>query len=83
LHVGTGGENGTIVERLDLVVENDSGRVVGAEFDVGDDVAARIRAGEAYLVINTIEHPDGLIRGQLTPQPARLTEPVPAYPNRR
>lgn len=83
LHVGKPGENGTLVERLDLDVEDDSGRVVGAEFDVGDDVAARIRAGEAYLVINTIEHPDGLIRGQLTPQPARLPEPVPAYPNRR
>lgn len=83
LHVGKPGENGMLVERLDLDVEDDSGRVVGAEFDVADDVAARIRAGEAYLVINTIEHPDGLIRGQLTPQPVRLPEPVPAYPNRR
>ncbi len=79
LHVGKPGENGARVEKLDLDsdydYDYDSGRVVGAQFDVSAEIAARIRAGEAYLVITTIEHPDGVIRGQLLPQPVRLPGP--------
>lgn len=82
LHVGKPSENGALVEKLDadLDTDGDSGRVVGAQFKVSTDIAARIRAGEAYLVITTIEHPAGLIRGQLTPEPIRLPPSAPALP---
>lgn len=75
LHVGKSNENGTAIEKLALDINQSEGRVVGALFDVSPEVAERIRAGEAYLVITTIEHPDGVIRGQLVPQPVRLPEP--------
>lgn len=79
LHVGKPTENGALVEKLDLDLDVDdgSGRVVGAQFDVSAETAARIRAGEAYVVVNTIQHPDGAIRGQLVPQPVRLSESPP------
>lgn len=78
LYIGKPSENGAMVEEigLDLDTGEDSGRVVGAQFDVSEDVAARIRAGEAYLVITTLGHPDGAIRGQLVPLPVRLPEPA-------
>lgn len=79
LRVGKPNENGRMVEKIELDVGADvddgQGRVVGARFDVSADVAERIRAGEAYLVITTIAHPDGVIRGQLEPRPVRLAEP--------
>lgn len=79
VHVGKPSENGALVERFDVDADTDegSGRVVGAEFDVSADVGARVRAGEAYVVITTVEHPDGLIRGQLTPEPVRLPAETP------
>lgn len=81
------GENGPLVERFDVDADTDTdteeGRVVGAQFEVSAEVAGRLRAGEAYLVITTIEHPDGLIRGQLTPEPARLRDPRPTLPTSR
>lgn len=82
LHVGKPSENGALVEKIevDLDTEGDSGRVVGAQFTVSTEIAARIRAGEGYLVITTIKHPAGLIRGQLTPEPVRLPPTVPALP---
>lgn len=82
LHVGKPNENGLLIEKIDVEpdAEEDSGRVVGAEFDVSADTAARIRAGEAYVVITTIEHPAGLIRGQLTPEPTRLPPTVSPEP---
>ena len=77
LHVGLSNENGALVQRMDLDLDatEDSGRVVGAELAVSDTVADRIRAGEAYVVITSIVHPEGIIRGQLIPQPLRLPEP--------
>ena len=77
LHVGKPGENGALVAKLDLDSDEDSGRAVGVQFNVGAAFAARLRAGEAYLVITSIQHPDGVIRGQLLPQPVRLPEPPP------
>ncbi len=74
VHVGKPNENGLLVKRLDVALDEDIGRVVGAQIDISDEVAARVRAGEAYIVITTIEHPDGAIRGQLAPQPVQLPE---------
>ena len=37
-----------------------------------DDVAQSMRAGNAYIVVTTVDHPSGAIRGQLVPQPVRL-----------
>lgn len=75
LRVGKSNENGIAIEKLDLDIDQSDGRVIGALFDVSPDMAERIRSGEAYLVITTIEHPNGVIRGQLVPQPMRLPEP--------
>ena len=74
LHVGPSSENGALVERMDLDEDDsgDSGRVVGAQLDVSDEIGARIRAGEAYVVITTTQHPAGVIRAQLVPQAVRL-----------
>ncbi|MFD0739401.1 CHRD domain-containing protein [Lysobacter koreensis] len=80
LRIGKANENGSVIEKLDLDVDESDGRVVGALFDTSPEEAARIRAGEAYLVITTIEHPNGVIRGQLVPQPVRLPEPPPELP---
>ena len=77
LHVGQPSENGALVERIDLELDEGDGRVVGAQLDLSVDVAARLRAGEGYVVITTIEHPDGVIRGQLVPEAVRLPEPPP------
>ena len=36
------------------------------------DVAADVRAGDAYLLVTTSDFPTGALRGQLLPQPVRL-----------
>lgn len=77
LRVGEASENGTVAQKLALDIDDTDGRVVGAQFAVSPEVAARIRAGEAYLVITTIAHPNGVIRGQLMPQSVRLPDETP------
>ena len=77
LRVGKASENGAVTEKLAMDIDGTDGRVVGAQFVVSAEVAARIRAGEVYLVITTIAHPNGVIRGQLMPQPVRLSDEAP------
>lgn len=77
LRVGKPSENGAVTEKLALDIDDTDGRVVGAQFAVSPEVAARIRAGESYLVITTIAHPNGVIRGQLVPQSVRLPAEAP------
>jgi len=72
LHVGTAAENGPEAEPLDVRKTQTEGSLVQARFTLTDDVAARMRAGETYISIETVDHPAGAIRGQLVPQPVRL-----------
>ena len=65
LHVGEETENGPEIAELDISLDTTEGRVSVAELRLDPDDAARVRAGESYLVIRTIEYPDGAIRGQL------------------
>ena len=36
------------------------------------DVAADVRAGDAYLLVTSTDFPTGALRGLLLPQPVRL-----------
>lgn len=88
LHTGKFSENGPAVAPLDIDGGAAEGRIDGARIALTPLAAAAVRAGESYVVISTIEHPDGAIRGQLMPQPVRLddapevlpAEPVTAVP---
>lgn len=82
LHTGRAGENGEQVARMDVAVEGTEARVIGATADLGPALAAQVRAGEAYVVLRTSEHPDGVLRAQLMPQ-ARTLETVVADDGRR
>lgn len=77
LHTGRTGENGEQIARMDVAVEGMEGRVIGATADLSPALAAQVRAGEAYVVLRTSEHPDGILRAQLAPQ-ARSLEAVVA-----
>ena len=72
LHTGTSAENGPQALPLDVRTHQTVGSLVDEELPLDAAVAARIRAGETYLVVETVDHPDGAIRGQLVPQPVRL-----------
>jgi|GEM_PF-885615 len=72
LHTGTSAENGPAVMPLDVGKNQTVGSLVNSELTLSDEVAASMRAGETYIVITTIDHPAGVIRGQLMPQPVRL-----------
>ena len=77
LHTGRAGENGEQIARMDVSVDGSEGRIIGATASLSPLVAERVRAGEAYVVIRTSEHPDGILRAQLAPQ-ARSLEAVVA-----
>lgn len=72
LHIGKGSENGPSVQSLDIATDATEGRLVDVEMSLSPIDAARVRVGEAYVLITTIAHPDGAIRAQLVPQPTRL-----------
>lgn len=77
LHTGDAGENGEQVARMDLVVDGAEARAIGATTRLSPIVAAQVRAGQAYVVVRTSEHPDGVLRAQLVPQ-ARSLDAVAA-----
>lgn len=72
LHTGTTAENGPTAMPLDVAKNQTVGSLVDQPLQLTEEVAQRMRAGEAYIVVNTIDHPAGSIRGQLMPQPVRL-----------
>lgn len=88
LHTGKFNENGPLVTRLDVAAgvgatpaaAATAGRIAGAEVSLTPAQAAAVRAGESYVVIATVENPDGAIRAQLLPQPVRLDSPSLAVP---
>jgi hypothetical protein len=72
LHTGARSENGPSVAPLDVRENQTVGSLVDTELTLTDDVAASVRDGNAYIVVTTVDHPSGAIRGQLIPQPVRL-----------
>lgn len=74
LHIGKSSENGPQVLTLDVQTNQADGSLVDEQLTLTDAVAQRMRDGETYLLVTTIDHPDGAIRGQLQPQPVRLDD---------
>lgn len=72
LHLGRGGESSEQVARMDVAMDGNVARVIGGTADLTPLVAARVRAGDAFIVLRTNEHPDGFLRAQLAVQPASL-----------
>lgn len=72
LHTGTRAENGPAAMPLDVRKNQTVGSLVDEQIDLSDEVEQRMRDGETYIVVTTIDHPAGVIRGQLLPQPVRL-----------
>jgi hypothetical protein len=77
LHTGARTENGPEVMPLDVPGNQTVGSLVNETLTLSDDVAASMRAGNTYIVVSTIDFPEGAIRGQLIPQPVRLQEREP------
>lgn len=81
LNLGSSAENGAVVLPLGVRTGRPSGALVNARLTVPPEAAAAMRAGNTYLLIDTTDHPDGAIRGQLLPQPVRLRDQgIPTTP---
>lgn len=74
LHAGAAGENGPLLAQLDVGTDQPQGAVVDARLRLSAEDAQRMRDGETYVVVSTIEFPAGAIRGQLLPQPTTLRD---------
>lgn len=74
LHTGKYNENGPIQQRLDIDEGATSARMENVEIALTPLTAASVRAGESYIVVGTIEYPEGALRAQLMPQPVRLDQ---------
>ena len=78
LHVGTPDSAGPAVVPLDARDDGNGGALVDARITLPASVAASMRAGSTYLQVDTIDRPQGAIRGQLLPEPVRLRDLPPA-----
>jgi len=75
LHTGSGNDNGPQVATMDPSPNAQGGWSVNTVLTLTPDVAASVRAGNAYLLVTTTDFPAGALRGQLLPQPVRLPAP--------
>jgi hypothetical protein len=75
LHLGRGSEAGEQVGRLDVSTQGSEARIIGGTLRLTPAVAARVRDGDAFVLVRTSEHADGLLRAALAPQ-ARSLEAV-------
>ena len=71
LHTGASSDNGPQVAVIDAK-PGAQGWVGNTVLTLTPDVAANVRAGDAYLLVTTADFPAGALRGQLVPQPVRL-----------
>ena len=72
LHTGDAGENTEQVARMDVAADGAEARVIGGRADLTPLVAQQVRAGSAYVLLHSSEHPDGFLRAQLGPQARTL-----------
>ena len=85
LHTGSGNDNGRAAS-MDASPNTQGGWAVNTVLTLSDDVAASVRAGNAYLLVTSADHPTGALRGQLLPQPVRLpsrARPEPVHADAR
>jgi len=80
LHTGKYNENGPMVASLEVDSGATAGRIMDQQIALTSLTAAAVRAGDSYVVISTIQYPNGAIRAQLMPQPVRLEGPQAAIP---
>jgi hypothetical protein len=71
LHTGASSDNGPQVASIDAR-PGAQGWLSNSVLTLTPDVAANVRAGDAYLLVTTTDFPGGALRGQLLPQPVRL-----------
>jgi hypothetical protein len=71
LHTGARSDNGPKVGSIEAR-PGAQGWVGNGVLTLTPDVAADVRAGDAYLLVTTSDFPTGALRGQLLPQPVRL-----------
>ena len=76
LYAGKASGNGDHVAELDVGGNPVRARLDDIEIALSPEVAEQMRQGETYLQVETLEYPDGAIRGQLLPQPVRLEDGV-------
>ncbi|HEY4582508.1 MAG TPA: CHRD domain-containing protein [Lysobacter sp.] len=72
LHAGDAGDNTEQAARLDVVADGAAARIIGGTATLTPLVAQQVRSGSAYIVLRTAEHPGGVLRAQLAPQPRML-----------
>jgi hypothetical protein len=72
LHTGDAGDNTEHVARLDVAADDGVARVIGGRVDLTPLIAEQVRAGSAYILLHSSEHPDGFLRAQLGPQARTL-----------
>jgi hypothetical protein len=72
LHAGDAGDNTEQVARMDVAADAGEARIIGGRVDLTPLVTQQVRAGNAYILLHTSEHPDGFLRAQLALQPRTL-----------
>jgi hypothetical protein len=72
LHAGDAGDNTEQVARMDVAADGGEARIIGGRVDLTPLVTQQVRAGNAYILLHTSEHPDGFLRAQLAPQARTL-----------
>lgn len=72
LHIGDGGNSTQQVARLDVSFDGGVARVIGGRATLSPLVAQQVRKGDAYLVLRTNEHPEGVMRAELAPEARSL-----------
>ncbi|MDB6164171.1 MAG: hypothetical protein JWL98_1603 [Xanthomonadaceae bacterium] len=80
IQLGSSSENGAVAAPLDVRKNVTSGSLLNVQLTLTPDAAASMRDGNTYLLVTTVDHPEGAIRGQLLPQPVRLRPAAPTTP---
>jgi hypothetical protein len=72
LHAGDAADNTEQVARMDVAADAGEARIIGGRVELTPLVTQQVRAGNAYILLHTSEHPDGFLRAQLGVQPRTL-----------
>lgn len=72
LYAGKSSVNGARIASLAIASGTTEGQLRGAVVRLTPQVAAQVRAGEAYVQLVSLDQPDGVIRAQLSPQATTL-----------
>lgn len=78
LYAGKSSVNGARIASLAIASGTTEGQLRGAVVRLTPQVAAQVRAGEAYVQLVSLDQPDGVIRAQLSPQATTFRSSVQA-----